>query len=98
MKYLVTGAAGFIGFYVSRKWCELGFDVVGLDNLNSYYEPALKLARLNQLEQFSNFHFIKMDLASRDGILSLFKKEQFQRVIHLGAQAGVRYSLENPMV
>ena len=97
MKYLVTGAAGFIGFYVSRKLCELGHDVVGLDNLNDYYILKLKYDRLEQLKPYSNFRFIKMDLADRTGIAELFKAEKFQRVIHLGAQAGVRYSLENPM-
>ncbi|WP_211829146.1 NAD-dependent epimerase [Kistimonas asteriae] len=97
MKYLVTGAAGFIGFYVSRKLCELGHDVTGLDNLNDYYDPRLKHARLEQLEPYDNFRFVKMDLADREGIADLFKTNQFQRVIHLGAQAGVRYSLENPM-
>ena len=97
MKYLVTGAAGFIGFYVSRKLCELGHDVVGLDNLNDYYDPRLKQARLEQLTPCPNFRFVKMDLADREGIAALFRTENFQRVIHLGAQAGVRYSLQNPM-
>ena len=97
MKYLVTGAAGFIGFYVSRKLCEMGFDVTGLDNLNSYYDPRLKIARLEQLQENSNFHFVKMELDDRVGVAKLFKSSRFQRVIHLGAQAGVRYSLENPM-
>ena len=75
----------------------MGHEVIGLDNLNDYYDPKLKLARLKQLEPFENFHFKKMDLADRAGIADLFSKEQFQRVIHLGAQAGVRYSIENPM-
>ena len=97
MKYLVTGAAGFIGFYVSRKLCELGHEVVGLDNLNAYYDPRLKHARLEQLTPYPNFRFVKMDLADREGIAELFRTGKFQRVIHLGAQAGVRYSLENPM-
>ena len=97
MKYLVTGAAGFIGFYVSRRLCELGYEVIGLDNLNDYYTPKLKYDRLAQLKPFSNFRFIKMDLADREGIAKLFKVEKFKRVIHLGAQAGVRYSLENPL-
>lgn len=97
MKYLVTGAAGFIGFYVSRKLCQLGHEVVGIDNLNDYYDPRLKQARLEELAPFPSFRFKKMDLADRKGIAELFRTENFQRVIHLGAQAGVRYSLQNPM-
>ena len=97
MRYLVTGAAGFIGFYVARKLCQLGHNVVGLDNLNSYYTPKLKHARLELLKAFSNFHFVQMDLTDRADIAQLFQIEKFQRVIHLAAQAGVRYSLENPM-
>ena len=97
MKYLVTGAAGFIGFYVARKLCELGHEVVGLDNLNSYYIQKLKHDRLEQLKPYSNFQFVQMDLADRADIAQLFQTEKFQRVIHLAAQAGVRYSLENPM-
>lgn len=97
MKYLVTGAAGFIGNFVAERLCKDGHDVVGLDNLNDYYDPKLKLARLARLENFDNFEFVKMDVANREGIASLFEAEKFQRVIHLAAQAGVRYSLENPM-
>lgn len=97
MRYLVTGVAGFIGFYTARRLCERGHEVVGIDNLNDYYDPALKLARLEQLKPHSNFQFIKMDLADREAVAELFRTGQFQRVIHLGAQAGVRYSLENPM-
>jgi len=97
MKYLVTGAAGFIGNFVAERLCEAGHDVIGLDNLNDYYDPNLKLARLKRIEHLTNFTFIKMDLADREGIADLFKKEQFERVIHLAAQAGVRYSIENPM-
>ena len=106
MKYLVTGAAGFIGFHVTKRLCEQGHDVVGIDNLNDYYDVNLKLARLAELEQFTdnstisnngNFRFIKLDLTEREGIATLFTIEKFDRVIHLAAQAGVRYSIENPM-
>lgn len=97
MKYLVTGASGFIGYYVSLRLLNAGHQVVGIDNLNTYYDVALKQDRLKQLNEFKKFTFLKMDLADRAGIEKLFKQEQFQRVIHLGAQAGVRYSLENPL-
>lgn len=97
MKYLVTGAAGFIGMHTAKALLAQGHEVVGLDNLNNYYDPALKHARLAQLAPYANFRFIKMDLADREGIANLFATEQFQRVIHLAAQAGVRYSIENPM-
>lgn len=97
MKYLVTGAAGFIGSFVAERLCEMGHQVIGLDNLNDYYDPALKLARLKRIEHFANFTFIKMDLADRDAIAALFARAQFDRVIHLAAQAGVRYSIDNPM-
>lgn len=96
MKYLVTGAAGFIGMYTSKRLLEMGHEVVGLDNLNSYYDPALKDYRLAQLMPYPRFRFAKLDLADRDGIAKLFEKEQFTRVIHLAAQAGVRYSIEAP--
>ncbi|MBA1234360.1 NAD-dependent epimerase [Pseudomonas stutzeri] len=96
MKYLVTGAAGFIGMYTARRLLDMGHDVVGLDNLNSYYDPALKDYRLAQLNPYANFRFVKLDLADRNGIAELFKQEQFERVIHLAAQAGVRYSIEAP--
>ena len=96
MKYLVTGAAGFIGMHTAKRLLDMGHSVVGLDNLNSYYDPALKNYRLAQLTPHPNFRFIKMDLADRDGIAGLFRAEQFERVIHLAAQAGVRYSIEAP--
>ncbi len=97
MKYLVTGAAGFIGNFVAERLCEAGHEVVGLDNLNDYYDVNLKLARLKRIKHLDKFTFIKMDLADRDGIANLFTDEKFDRVIHLAAQAGVRYSIENPM-
>lgn len=96
MKFLVTGAAGFIGMNTCKRLLETGHNVVGLDNLNTYYTPKLKQHRLDQLLSYPNFHFVKIDLADRDGIAQLFLEEQFQRVIHLAAQAGVRYSLEAP--
>ena len=97
MKFLVTGAAGFIGSYVCKRLLEQGHTITGVDNLNSYYEVQLKHDRLAPLLAFKNFRFKEMDLADREGIAALFENENFQRVIHLGAQAGVRYSLENPM-
>ncbi|WP_417638667.1 NAD-dependent epimerase [Klebsiella aerogenes] len=95
MKYLVTGAGGFIGFHVSQRLLKDGHHVVGIDNLNDYYDVSLKQARLNLL-QSSLFTFHKMDLADRPQMEQLFVSEKFDRVIHLAAQAGVRYSLENP--
>ncbi|GKX62591.1 NAD-dependent epimerase [Pragia fontium] len=96
MKFLVTGAAGFIGFHVSQRLLSLGHEVVGIDNLNDYYDVSLKEARLALIEEHPQFRFIKLDLADREGMAALFAAEGFQRVIHLAAQAGVRYSLENP--
>ncbi|MDZ4386029.1 MAG: NAD-dependent epimerase [Moraxellaceae bacterium] len=96
MKHLITGAAGFIGMHMARRLLEQGEQVIGLDNLNDYYDPALKEYRLSQLTHYPNFRFVKMDLANREGMAELFKAEQFTHVIHLAAQAGVRYSLENP--
>lgn len=96
MKYLVTGAAGFIGAHVSRVLASQGHDVVGIDNINDYYDVNLKHARLATLDSVTNFRFIKLDLADRAGIAGLFAEQQFDRVIHLAAQAGVRYSLDNP--
>jgi len=97
MKYLVTGAAGFIGFYVTERLLSAGHQVVGLDNLNDYYDVKLKLARLDLLKPSPAFSFIKLDLADRAGMAQLFADERFDRVIHLAAQAGVRYSLDNPL-
>lgn len=95
MKFLVTGAAGFIGFHTCKRLLEAGHHVVGIDNMNDYYDVNLKQARLDLL-QSSLFSFHKVDLADREGIARLFAEEKFNRVIHLAAQAGVRYSLENP--
>lgn len=97
MKYLVTGAAGFIGFHVVQRLCEQGHKVIGIDNLNDYYDVNLKLARLDGLKKYDLFTFIKIDLADREGMAQLFFQEKFERVIHLAAQAGVRYSIDNPM-
>lgn len=95
--YLVTGAAGFIGFFVAQRLCSQGHQVIGLDNLNDYYDVSLKEARLAELKGEENFRFVRMDLADREGIAKLFASEKFDRVIHLAAQAGVRYSLDNPL-
>ncbi|MBC2840337.1 NAD-dependent epimerase [Robiginitalea sp. SC105] len=112
MKILVTGAAGFIGFYVSKALLERGHQVVGLDNINDYYDPDLKFARLDELgidrddaenfgmhcssATFEAFNFIRLNLEDRENLRQLFKDTQFDVVCHLAAQAGVRYSLENP--
>lgn len=104
MKFLVTGAAGFIGSKVAEELAVAGHLVIGVDNLNNYYDPALKLARLERIQhrlattqQSGNFRFLQLDVADRDGIAALFASEKFERVIHLAAQAGVRYSIDNPM-
>jgi UDP-glucuronate 4-epimerase len=96
MRILVTGAAGFIGYFTTQKLLDQGHEVVGLDNLNAYYDPALKRARLAQLEGRNGFHFVEADLADREAMEALFASQTPQRVVHLGAQAGVRYSLTNP--
>ena len=112
MKILVTGAAGFIGSHVSLKLLERGNDVIGLDNLNNYYDVSLKEARLKRIEDYcqstsatnqscgefasGRFDFVKMDLADRSGMETLFKDSNFDKVVNLAAQAGVRYSIENP--
>ncbi len=97
-KILVTGAAGFIGFHLTRKLLTRGEEVIGIDNLNHYYDVTLKKARLAQLDGQNNFRFHKMDLADRQGMAALFNDIQPERVAHLAAQAGVRYSLKNPHV
>jgi UDP-glucuronate 4-epimerase len=96
MKILVTGCAGFIGMHVALRLLGRGDDVVGVDNLNDYYEVALKEARLQQLLPKAGFKFIQLDIADRQAMEALFAKEQFNRVINLAAQPGVRYSLKNP--
>jgi UDP-glucuronate 4-epimerase len=96
MKYLVTGVAGFIGSAVVERLCAQGHDVVGIDNINDYYDIALKHSRLTRIEHDS-FSFIKMDIADRDVIAELFSAHQFDKVVHLAAQAGVRYSIDNPI-
>jgi UDP-glucuronate 4-epimerase len=96
MKILVTGVAGFIGMHVARRLLEQHVEVVGIDNLNDYYDVSLKENRLKQLAPYTNFRFIKLDLADEVGMANLFHRERFQRVVNLAAQAGVRYSLKNP--
>ncbi len=96
MKILVTGAAGFIGAALSLRLLERGDEVVGIDNINDYYDVNLKLARLERLKAYEKFKFIKLDISDRKAIEDLFIKEQFQRVMHLAGQAGVRYSITNP--
>jgi len=95
-KVLITGAAGFIGFFLSKRLLSDGIEVVGLDNLNDYYDPALKRSRLAQLSPMPGFDFVQMDLADRKVVAELFSRHHFDAVVNLAAQAGVRYSLENP--
>lgn len=95
-KVLVTGAAGFIGFHLSLRLAAHGYQVVGLDNLNDYYDPALKRSRLDQLQSSSAFSFVRMAIENRAEMDELFRTERFDLVINLAAQAGVRYSLQNP--
>jgi UDP-glucuronate 4-epimerase len=96
MEILVTGVAGFIGMHVAARLLQAGHNVAGIDNLSPYYDVRLKEARLRELQPYPNFHFLKMDLADREEVDALFAARKFERVIHLAAQAGVRYSLENP--
>lgn len=93
---LVTGAAGFIGFHIARRLLAEGRSVIGLDNLNDYYDPALKAARLDILKRESRFSFERIDLADRAAMAQLFARHRFARVVHLAAQAGVRYSIDHP--
>lgn len=96
MKILVTGAAGFIGFHAASKLLALGHEVIGIDNLNDYYDVRLKQRRLQQLEAHTSFRFVRMDLSDRERVASVFGESHFDVVLHLGAQAGVRYSIERP--
>lgn len=96
MKILVTGAAGFIGFHLTKRLLERGDEVVGIDNINDYYTVNLKYARLEQIQNHPNFHFVKGDIADRQMLPQLFETEKFDKVVNLAAQAGVRYSIENP--
>lgn len=96
MKVMVTGAAGFIGFHVSKRLLERGDEVLGIDNLNDYYDVSLKEARLAQIQDHEGFSFHKIDLSDRKGVPTLFEEQKPDRVVHLAAQAGVRYSIENP--
>lgn len=113
MKILVTGVAGFIGFFVAKRLLELGHEVIGLDNINDYYDIRLKYGRLNEIGinqyeikyakkvqsvKYSDFQFIQLDLEDREALFHIFKKETFDKVCNLAAQAGVRYSIENPYV
>src|SRR5689334_24514361 len=97
MSILVTGAAGFIGFHVAKALLERGERVLGIDNLNEYYDVHLKEARIAQLSAFPGFAFAKLDVADRDGVFAMVERHKdLSAIIHLAAQAGVRYSLENP--
>lgn len=98
MNILVTGVAGFIGMHVALQLLKRGDNVIGIDNLSDYYDPKLKKARLNQLSGFENFRFIHLDIADSAGMEQFFTEHQFDRVVHLAAQAGVRYSIKNPQV
>ena len=96
MSILITGCAGFIGGHLCHKLLERGADVIGLDNLNDYYDPSLKMGHLDRLQAFPNFRFFKVDLADRPEIAKIFASERPQQVVNLAAQAGVRYSIQNP--
>lgn len=98
MELLITGIAGFIGHAVAKRLSGKGYQIVGIDNLNDYYDVSLKRARLNDLEDYADITFVELDLADREGMAGLFAEHFFERVIHLAAQAGVRYSLDNPNI
>jgi UDP-glucuronate 4-epimerase len=96
MKFLITGAAGFIGFHTSQYLLDRGDTVIGVDNINDYYDPSLKEARLSQLKDNDRFTFYKIDIIDKDAVNTIFETESPEHIIHLAAQAGVRYSIENP--
>jgi len=93
---LVTGAAGFIGYHLAKRLCKDGFQVIGIDNLNDYYDVSLKDARLAQLMATENFSFHKIDLREADKLNDIVESNRVTKIVHLAAQAGVRYSLDNP--
>ena len=98
MNILVTGAAGFIGFHTSKRLSRMGFNVFGIDNFTDYYDVDLKKARLNELLEVNNFTFEDISINDSEKLKEIFRKSKFDRVIHLAAQPGVRYSIENPMI
>ncbi|RON52440.1 protein CapI [Pseudomonas frederiksbergensis] len=98
MAVLVTGAAGFIGYHTVKRLCLDGLDVIGIDNLNDYYSVTLKQARLDRLSELQGFHFQTMDIVDKPALMTLFEDHRFTEVVHLAAQAGVRYSMDNPDV
>jgi len=98
MTVLVTGAAGFIGYHTVKRLCQQGLEVVGIDNLNDYYSVELKQARLNELKSLPGFRFQRLDIVDKAALMALFQEHRFTEVVHLAAQAGVRYSLDNPDV
>ena len=95
---LITGTAGFIGYHLSKRLCDFGYNVTGIDNLNDYYDVNLKKARIRKLSDYSNFSFQKMDIVDKQSVTQLFNNNKYEIVVHLAAQAGVRYSMENPLV
>ena len=97
-KILITGVAGFIGYHLSKKLLNNNYHIIGIDNLNDYYDPNLKKARLDNLNELSNFEFHKVDFINNKKLIPIFENNQIDQVIHLGAQAGVRYSISNPQL
>ena len=98
MKILVTGSAGFIGYHACKSLLDVGHEIIGLDNLNNYYDVSLKNHRLSLLKNYKNFVFYKIDIQDEKSIDNLFKNHKFNRVLHLAAQAGVRHSIKNPSI